>query len=136
MFLPSVTTEQGLDVGVFFRGRGCRCGRDHLVALAARERCVGEWYAGFPCGSFPWQWRCNSSQTLRHSLRHAGLLVRRPPRFSYIHFAELEVVFEVVSVPETWATGMAAAVFPLTIKQHFQNPLVAHADHVSSPVQL
>ena len=54
----------------------------------------------------------------------------------FVHSTLIKVVFEVVFVPETWAAGMAATIFQLTVKQRFRNPLVVHTDHMSCPAHL
>ena len=135
LVLPSSTTEERLGAHVFFRVRGGRCGRD--TSCCTRTPRWGVVLRLSLWLSFPWQLRCDSSQTLESHATFA------PPCGSVgcvglpgFHFADLEVVFEVVFVPETWATGMAATIFQLTVKQRFRNPLVVHTDHMSCPAHL
>ena len=58
----------------FFMGEEAAAGKTHLVALAARERRVGEWHAGSSLAAVV-RFFSNSPTAKRHSLRHAGLLV-------------------------------------------------------------
>ena len=79
-------------------GEQTAAGKTYLVALAACERRVGEWYTGFPCGSL--FLGCGGAILLRLSDSHATLA----PAWGsvgcvglsgfHIHFADLEVLFE------------------------------------------
>ena len=61
----------------------------HLVALAARERCVGGMVHRLSLRlSFPWQRRCNSSQTLQ------------PPRDIRSDFTDSLIMFNIRTVTE------------------------------------